>query len=440
MSIGQYPDRNVTGVYTSGGSILALGDHPTLSARIRIPTTTQVNRTNVAKRLYFAPAPGIYLNGTPLDSLSSPIILPDSGGNKEYIMTADPSAAGQTARFWLGDDTGKTNTSAVSVSVPKITKVELTVSQNPYSVLTARTDLVPEVKGVIRARHFDSRFEMPRITLNPAIAYPTLTTGSIPLGNTDFILAKASGATDGTWTLNNYRWDSARSFRHGIPLERGTTRIDVGIDFNFDGELSEDEIFVSCDVITVDDVLIPDYDYSNAISNQEIEWRKDGTNAVYLVHRANPYRVQLRFPELKNAPGVRELTLDGPADAFTLDTTKGIMSPGNTVPAPLPDSSGYVNMNLRCPRPGEGAITFTHDSHMGAAIGKGYTYEETLPFTAVQVDAESIYDADHNPSVLVQGDEATFAIKMPSANIPDGDIVWTNSNNNVSCVLCVLCV
>ncbi|MCL1920770.1 MAG: hypothetical protein FWG50_06785 [Kiritimatiellaeota bacterium] len=270
VSTGQYPYRSSTLSGEGGASsrIIALGSHPTLSARMRIPTSTPLNHTNVAKRLYFTPVPGIYLDGAPLDSLPEPIVISDSSGNKEYEVTATPDAVGQVASFWLGDDTGKTNTLPLKVTVPKITKAELVVSQNPNSY--ARTNLVPGVKGVICARSTDLRFGLPRVTISPSIQNDSPYGGPLFV-DTDFLLVRASGATNGTWTLNWKRWDSAYNARHGIPVPPGRTRIDIGIDFNFDGELSEEEIALSCDVCVIDGAIVPDYDRNRAIDDADIE-------------------------------------------------------------------------------------------------------------------------------------------------------------------------
>ena len=274
VPLGQYPYRQST-LSGDGGvdRIIALGSHPTLSAKMRIPTSTQTGRTNIAKRLYFTPASGIYLDGTSLDSLSSPIIIPDSGGNKEYEVTATLDAVGQTAQFWLGDDTGKTNTLPLYVTVPKITRAELRVSQNPNS--SVMTNLVPGVKGVICVRPQDSRFGMPRVTLNPYFLNDNQSFGP-SIWQTDLLLVRASGATNGTWTLNWTRWDSAYNARHGIPLPPGRTRIDVGIDFNFDGELSEEEIALSCDVCVLEGMIVPDYDRNREIDAADVEKAASG--------------------------------------------------------------------------------------------------------------------------------------------------------------------
>ena len=271
VTVGQYPrcQSNLTGDGDDSNRIIALGNHPTLSARLRIPTSTELNRTNVAKRLYFTPASGIFLDGVSLTSLSSPIILSDSAGNKEYVVTADPSAVGQIASFWIGDNTGKTNNlNRVRVTVPKITKVALSVSQNPDSYAT--TNLVPGVVGVICARSSDSRYGLPRVTLSPSILNDEQSTGHL-FWNTDFLLAQASGATNGTWTVNRLRWDSAFASRHGIPVPPGRTHIDVGIDFDGNGELSEEEIAVSCDVCVLDGRMVPDYDRNRVIDASDME-------------------------------------------------------------------------------------------------------------------------------------------------------------------------
>ena len=160
------------------------------------------------------------------------------------------------------------------VRVPKVTKAELTVSQNPNS--SVRTNLVPGVTGVLCARSVDSRFGMPRVTLLPTVVNDT-DTGQL-LWTTDFLLARASGATNGTWTLNWRRWDSAYNARHGIPVPPGRTRIDVGIDFDFDGELSEEEIALSCDVCVLEGALVPDYDRNGEIDADDAE--KAATNAT----------------------------------------------------------------------------------------------------------------------------------------------------------------
>ncbi len=259
---GQDTYRRSTASDTTGSRLVALGSHPTLAAKIRIPTSTETQRTNIAKRLYFTPTPGIRLNGASLDALSSPIILPDRDGNKTYTVTALPSATGQVAQISLGDDTGKTNSYILRMTVPQITKVEVIVSRNPDSA--ARTNIVPGVTGVICANAIDERFGIPRVTLRPTLNNDSMGDGQL-IWQTDFLLARASGATNGTWTVNWRRWDSAYESRHGIPVPPGRTRIDVGIDFDFNGELSDEEVGASCDVCVIDGAVVPDYDRSKSI-------------------------------------------------------------------------------------------------------------------------------------------------------------------------------
>jgi hypothetical protein len=283
ITVGQYPYRRSTRVGDGGGGsrLIALGDHPTLAAKMRIPTSTELNHTNVEKRLYFTPASGIYLNGAPLDSLPNPIILPDEEGDVEYTVTAPPSAVGQTARFWLGDDTGKTNTLDLLATVPKITKVELVVSRNPDS--SASTNIVPGVTGVICADFSDARFGLPCVTLKPTVQNEELGDGQL-IWITDFLLARASGATNGTWTVNWRRWDSAYAFRHGIPVPLGRTRIDVGIDFNFDGELSDEEVGASCDVCIIKGAVVPDRDRSRSIDAADAATATTDTPVIFWVN------------------------------------------------------------------------------------------------------------------------------------------------------------
>ncbi|MCL2104699.1 MAG: hypothetical protein FWH21_06565, partial [Kiritimatiellaeota bacterium] len=82
-SAGQYPSLSANLLSDSGKwSIYALGSHPTLSARMRIPTSTQMNNTNIAKRLYFTSVPGIFLTVCPSIPCPAPSSSRTAAGTK----------------------------------------------------------------------------------------------------------------------------------------------------------------------------------------------------------------------------------------------------------------------------------------------------------------------------------------------------------------------
>ncbi len=274
VSAGQHPHRRSTGDGGYGYRIIVLGDHTNLSAKVRVPRSTQIASTNVVKRLYFTHAPGILLNGTALDGATSPWLIDDANGNVEYKVTARPSAQGTTAQLWLGNDQGLTNIWPLVVAVPAFTKVKLEVSN--VSSLTSSTNLVPGITGTLCVPADDPLFGLPRVTLIPTITPSGPGDGPL-LWNTDLVLARISGATNETRTVNWKRWDSAHNTRHGFALPHGVSRVEAGFDFDFDGQLDNDEVAVACDIHVVRLRLEVDADRDDAIGDDDrphrAEWR-----------------------------------------------------------------------------------------------------------------------------------------------------------------------
>ena len=250
--------------------ITALGNNPLKGARIRIPRSTQYGTANTLRKLYYTKAPGIYLGDRVLSSDGS-FELPDSQGDVEMWAWSSREYGGQETRLTLVNESGATN-KTFDVKVPALTKAVLKVSN--ATLATQSTNLVPGVLGVLCTSSTDALYGKPRLTVDPTLS-PDSDIGHRGLWCTDALLAKISGATTATNSVNWLRWDSVHSSRHGFELEPGLSRVEIGLDFDMDGVLDTEEVELVCDVNVLALQICGDTNRDGEISEDDLEGKKD---------------------------------------------------------------------------------------------------------------------------------------------------------------------
>ena len=244
--------------------LLALGENAAKGAKIRIPRSTQYGTTNIVRRLHYTDAPGIFL-GTHSLAGGGTLEFPDSLGDIELAVHSTPEFGGTVSTLTL-EDVNTVDPGTATLAVPKMVGAQLRLSNAPLSA--NRTNLVNGVLGTICVGHFDPDFGMPRFTLSPSFENDS-PTGHRSLGSTDLVLVKVSGATNLTTTANYLRWDSVHPSRRGQELPVGISRIDAGLDFDFDGELDDGEIAVSCNVHVARIALLNDANRDGTFGNAD---------------------------------------------------------------------------------------------------------------------------------------------------------------------------
>ncbi len=284
--------------------MIALGRNAAKGARIRIPKSVQVGTNTMARTLHWTAAPGIHIGDTEISSAGSRSI-PDE--NTELDIWTTPGHGGANANLVLVNANGTTNAS-IDIRVPKMSRAPIYLSNfsNNYSA----TNLVPGTVGVFCTGADAPLFEKPRLTVHPEVSSDTFI-GHRGLTNTDYVLARVSGATpEETKTLNYLRWDSAfgtsGTHRRGFDLEPGLTRLDVGIDVDLDGELDSDEIEISCDVYVVPVRISVDTNRDGTIDEDDRDGRSQWTpqrGALVAIdssqESADPYRAAPGSPLMK---------------------------------------------------------------------------------------------------------------------------------------------
>ncbi len=253
---------------TTYARLLVLGEDSAKGAKIRIPRSTQYGTTNLIRHLSYTDAPGIFLGDIPLAG-GGTIDLPDSLGDVEFSVHSTPESGGTVATLTLSG-ANIVSPSTATLAVPKMTGAQLSLSNAPLSA--SRTNLVNGVLGTICVGHSDPDFGMPRFYLLPTIENNS-PTGHRSLGSTDLVLVKVSGATNLTTTANYLRWDGVHPSRRGQELPVGISRIDAGLDFDFDGELDDGEIAVSCNVHVARIGLLADANRNGTFDNADIPLR-----------------------------------------------------------------------------------------------------------------------------------------------------------------------
>ncbi len=244
--IYRWPGANRIRVHAQGSSYnscVVLGDAGSTSATVRIPPTKQIDAT-VNKRLYHTGTTGFFLNGAAMDSLSSPITIPDSSGTMVYRVSASPSAQGTTASVWLGDALGNTNTSALYLRVPKITTCRIQDGNaNNY------TDVAYGQTGALYVGWAPNLPCSARVVLDPSFG----NIGDLaPIRDSEYPFASISGAvTNYSANLDWRDYRSARVYRRGLPLPVGHHHVGIGFDFNLDKTLQADEESLGCEVYVV---------------------------------------------------------------------------------------------------------------------------------------------------------------------------------------------
>ena len=300
IHVGEAPRYKSSNDY----GMIALGRDAAKGARIRIPKSVQVGTNTMGRTLHWTAAPGIHIGDTELSSAGSRSI-PDE--NVELDIWTTPGHGGANTGLVLVNANGTTNAS-INIRVPKMSRAPIYLSN--FSNNSSATNLVPGTIGVFCTGADAPLFEKPRLTVHPELSSDTFT-GHRGLTNTDYVLARVSGATpEETKTLNYLRWDSAwgtsGTHRRGFDLEPGLTRLDVGIDIDFDGELDSDEIEISCDVYVVPVRLSVDTNRDGTIDEDDREGRSQWTpqhGALVAIdssqESADPYRAALDSPLMK---------------------------------------------------------------------------------------------------------------------------------------------
>ena len=263
--------------HSDGSSVYAhlpvLGDHPTKGARIRIPRSTQLATTNVTRVLHYTDAPGIWIGNQSLAG-GGTIVLPDTMGSVEFPVHSTPGHGGATATLTL-EGANIVSPNSATFQVPKMTKAELRLSNALTPVY--RTNLVNGVLGTFCTGHYDPDYGMPRFYLTPTIENDN-PTGHRSLKNTDLVLVKVSGATNLTTTANYLRWDGVHHTRRGQELPVGISRVEAGLDFDFDGELDDEEVAVACDVHVARIGILTDTDRNGAFGPGDFSSRTHWTH------------------------------------------------------------------------------------------------------------------------------------------------------------------
>ena len=250
--------------------LIALGNDPVKGARIRIPRSTQYGTANTLRKLYYTKAPGIFLGDRVLSS-DGCFEIPDSHGDVEMWVWSSREHGGQDTRLSLVNESGATN-KTFEVKVPALTKATIKVSN--ANLATQSTNLVPGVLGVLCTSSTDALFGKPRLTINPTLS-PDSDIGHRSLWCTDALLAKISGATTATNSVNWLRWNSVHSSRHGFELEPGVSRVEIGLDFDMDGVLDTEEVELVCDVTVLTLQICGDTNRDGEISEDDLEGKKD---------------------------------------------------------------------------------------------------------------------------------------------------------------------
>ena len=244
----------------------ALGRNGDRGLRIRIPKCVQLGTNTATRMLQWTPAPGIFIGDTELSSAGSMPILDE---DIELLVWAVPGAVGTNTWIRLVKNGHSTNGTLIA-SVPCIRKAELFISNQ--SLQTAATNLLPGVLGTICVASDDALFGKPRATISPLVDPDG--SGMGMMRNAGFILARISGATPAqTLPVDSRRWDGAYWKRHGFELEPGVSRIDIGLDFDLDGELDEGEISHSRDIHVFPVRLSVDTDRNGAVDTADREGR-----------------------------------------------------------------------------------------------------------------------------------------------------------------------
>ncbi len=226
-----------------------LGDAGPTAAFVRIPPTKQIS-ASATKYLFHSQTPGLFLNGVAMDSMASPISIPDSSGTMEYRVTASPAAQGSTAELRLGDASTNMFPFTLELHVPKISACRIQDGNaNNYAD-------VPY--GQTNTLYVGWSPELPipaRVKLSPS--YSNI--GDIwPFINTEYSFASVSGTATNYHAHLDYRnylsglnanWYGQD--RRGLPLPVGHHRVGVGFDFNLDQILQTSEESLSCEVYVV---------------------------------------------------------------------------------------------------------------------------------------------------------------------------------------------
>lgn len=263
---GQAPTMKTSSVATPGISAVALGCNGDRSLHIRIPKCVQLGTNTATRTLCWTAAPGVFVGDAEL-SVAGSMPIPDE--DVDLPVWALPAAAGTNAAIRLVKNGSSTN-GTLYVSVPRIRSVGLFLSN--ISSPSAATNLSPGVVGTVCTASDDPLFGKPRATIDPDIVSDGYGMGM--MRNAGFILARVSGATPAETKPVDYgRWDGAYRWRHGFELDSGVSRIDVGLDFDLDGELDEDEISHSCNIHVVPVRLTADTDRDGAVAFADRETR-----------------------------------------------------------------------------------------------------------------------------------------------------------------------
>lgn len=263
---GQAPSKRTA---SSGLTIIdasALGRNGDRGLRVRIPKCVQLGTNTASRSLQWTPAPGLFIGDTELSSAGS-MPIPDE--DVELPVWAVPAAAGTNSWIRLVKNGHSTNGTLIA-SVPRLRRVKLIVSNQ--SSLTEATNLASGIVGTICVASDDKLFGKPRLTIDPDVVRDGGGMGM--MRNAGFILSRISGATPTqTLPVDSRRWDGAYWKRHGFELEPGVSRIDVGLDFDLDGELDEGEISHSCDIHVFPVRLSVDTDRNGVVDADDREGR-----------------------------------------------------------------------------------------------------------------------------------------------------------------------
>lgn len=261
---GKSPIMKTPSVTQSTISATALGRNGSRGLRIRIPKCVQLGTNTATRTLCWTAAPGVFIGDTELASAGS-MPIPDE--DVELPVWAAPSAAGTNAYIRLVKNGTSTN-GAAHVSVPRLRRAKLYLSN--LSSSSAATNLAPGVVGTVCTAADDPLFGKPRATIDPLVDPDGY--GMDMMRNAGFILARISGATpEETKPVDSRLWNGAYRWRHGFELEPGISRINVGLDFDLDGELDASEITHSCDVHVVPVRLSVDTDRNGAVDAADRE-------------------------------------------------------------------------------------------------------------------------------------------------------------------------